>query len=533
MKLSALHQSYLNRRNNSFRSPASLESSVDGSGKSLVAVFWLVLHCLCCLISLVLGFRFSRLVFFFLFSTSSTNLYSAPFRPDLPLKHLDVRTIDRNLDPSPVIGGNATVAAAAAATKSSRVVVGRHGIRIRPWPHPNPVEVMKAHQIIERVQKEQKTIFGMKSSKTVIAVTPTYVRTFQALHLTGVMHSLMLVPYDLVWIVVEAGGATNETSSIIAKSGLRTIHVGFNQRMPNTWEDRSKLEVLMRLEALRVVREEKLEGVVMFADDSNMHSMELFDEIQNVKWFGSVSVGILAHSGNAEEMVMSMDRREEKEDEEERSSLPVQGPACNATDKLIGWHIFNTLPYAGKSAVYIDDVAAVLPQKLEWSGFVLNARLLWEEAENKPEWVKDFGRLLNENHQGVESPLSLLNDASMVEPLGSCGRQVLLWWLRVEARADSKFPPGWIIDPPLEITVEARRTPWPDVPPEPPTKKKDQMQLSQGKTAVVIPKQQQQQQSGKIRKPKRRSKRNKHEPKPTDTTTQVSFSSSSKHQERN
>lgn len=470
MKLSALHQSYLNRRNNSFRSPAALDSSVDSSGKSLVAVFWLVLHCLCCLISLILGFRFSRLVFFFLFSTSSTNLlYSAPFRPDLPIKHLDVRTIGRNLDPSPLIGGNAT------ATKSSRVVVGRHGIRIRPWPHPNPVEVMKAHQIIERVQKEQKTIFGMKSSKTVIAVTPTYVRTFQALHLTGVMHSLMLVPYDLVWIVVEAGGATNETGSIIAKSGLRSIHVGFNQRMPNTWEDRSKLEVFMRLEALRqvkifsfaficvfcllinlcecgvesdvlcfgvfrVVKQEKLDGIVMFADDSNMHSMEFFDEIQNVKWFGAVSVGILAHSGNAEEMVLSMDRRREME-EEESSSLPVQGPACNSTDKLIGWHIFNTLPYAGKSAVYIDDVAAVLPQKLEWSGFVLNSRLLWEEAENKPEWVKDFGSL-NYN-EGVESPLSLLKDPSMVEPLGSCGRQVLLWWLRVEARADSKFPPGY------------------------------------------------------------------------------------------
>lgn len=196
----------------------------------------------------------------------------------------------------------------------------------------------------------------------------------------------------------------------------------------------------------RVVKEEKLDGVVMFADDSNMHSMEFFDEIQNVKWFGALSVGILAHSGTAEEMVMmSMDKRrkvEEAEGEEERSSsLPVQGPACNATtDKLIGWHVFNTLPYAGKSAVYIDDVAAVLPQKLEWCGFVLNSRMLWDDAESKPEWVKEFG-LLNEN-DGVESPLSLLNDPSMVEPLGSCGRQVLLWWLRVEARADSKFPPG-------------------------------------------------------------------------------------------
>ncbi|CAN6917738.1 unnamed protein product [Brassica oleracea] len=520
MKLSALHQSYLNRR----RSP--LDSSADASSKSFLAVFWLFLHCLCCLISLLLGFRFSRLVFFFLVSTpSSTNLYSPPFRPDLPPPRTD-------LNPP-----NAT-AVEAKTSSSSRVVVGRHGILIRPWPHPDPVEVMKAHRIIERVQREQKAVFGSggKSSRTVIAVTPTYARTFQALHLNGVMHSLMLAPYDVVWIVVEAGGASNETASIVAKSGVRTIHVGFDQRMPNTWEDRGKVEVLMRLRALRVVKEEKLDGVVMFADDSNMHSMEFFDEIQNVKWFGAVSVGILAHSGNAEEMVMSMDKRREVEEEESSSlsSLPVQGPACNATDKLIGWHVFNTLPYAGKSAVYIDDVAAVLPQKLEWCGFVLNSRILWDEAESKPEWVKEFG-LLNEN-EGVESPLSLLNDPSMVEPLGSCGRQVLLWWLRVEARADSKFPPGWVIDPPLEITVAAKRTPWPDVPPEPPTKKKDQMSLSQGNNnVVVIPKhqqQQQQQRSSKVRKPKRRSKRNKHEAKPTDTTTQVS-ASTKHHQERN
>ncbi|TQD86722.1 hypothetical protein C1H46_027745 [Malus baccata] len=31
-----------------------------------------------------------------------------------------------------------------------------------------------------------------------IAVTPTYARTFQALQLTGVMHSPMLVPYDFI-----------------------------------------------------------------------------------------------------------------------------------------------------------------------------------------------------------------------------------------------------------------------------------------------------------------------------------------------
>ncbi|XP_017975018.1 PREDICTED: probable beta-1,4-xylosyltransferase IRX14 [Theobroma cacao] len=496
MKLSALQQSYINRRSNSFRSSGPLDSSSDSAIKSPAAIFWLILHGLCCLISLVLGFRFSRLVFFFLFSTSSTNFYTSPFRSTAELaKTLDVHSV---LSTNPVTNPDLLLLNKTAT--NSRVVVGRHGIRIRPWPHPNPIEVMKAHRIIQRVQKEQRLQFGVKDPRTVIVVTPTYVRTFQALHLTGVMHSLMLVPYDLVWIVVEAGGVSNETASLIAKSGLKTIHVGFNQRMLNSWDERNKLESKMRLRALRIIREKKLDGIVMFADDSNMHSMELFDEIQNVKWFGALSVGILANLVNTDE------KTDKKKEEEENPRMPVQGPACNASNMLGGWHTFNTLPFAGKSAVYIDDRATVLPRKLEWSGFVLNSRLLWKDGGDKPEWIKDVDMLDGD----IENPLGLIKDPSVVEPLGSCGRQVLLWWLRVEARADSKFPPRWIIDPPLEITVPSKRTPWPDAPPELPANEKPVMGIQE---PIV-------KHSTKTRtsRSKRRSKR-KHE---TRTDTQVS-----------
>ncbi|OAY35506.1 beta-1,4-xylosyltransferase IRX14 [Manihot esculenta] len=465
MKLSALQQSYMSRRSASFRGSPPFDSSAETAIKSPSAIFWLLLHGICCLISLVLGFRFSRLVFLFLFSTSTINLHGTPFRQlattaDLasPLNVPSNSVVDPEL---PAINRSL----------SSRVVVGRHGIRIRPWPHPNPTEVMRAHQIIESVQREQRIQFGVKSPRTVIAVTPTHIRTFQTLHLTGVMHSLMLVPYDVVWIVVEAGGVSNETAAIIAKSGLKTIHIGFKQKMPNSWEGRHKLEAKMRIRALRVVREQKLDGVVMFADDSNMHSMDLFDEIQSVKWFGAVSIGILAHSGGADESSSSV----KVEKVEKSSSMPVQGPACNASNKLAGWHTFNSHPYEGKSAIFIDDRATVLPQKLEWAGFVMNSRLLWKETEDKPDWIKD----LDSVDADIESPLSLLKDPSMAEPLGSCGKQVLLWWLRVEARSDSKFPPGWIIDPPLEITVPSKRTPWPDVPPELPTIEKPVIHISE------------------------------------------------------
>lgn len=248
MKLSALQQNYMNRRSGSFRGSAPLDSSTDSAIKSPAAIFWLVLHGLCCLISLVLGFRFSRLVFFFLFSTSTTtsNLYTTPFRQLTATTDI---ANPLNVPSNPVTG--LELPPVINKTVSSRVVVGRHGIRIRPWPHPNPSEVMKAHRIIERVQREQRIQFGVKNPRTVIVVSPTYVRTFQTLHLTGVMHSLMLVPYDVVWIVVEAGGVSNETASIISKSGVKTIHIGFKQKMPNSWEGRHKVEAKMRLRALR------------------------------------------------------------------------------------------------------------------------------------------------------------------------------------------------------------------------------------------------------------------------------------------
>ncbi|XP_050206545.1 beta-1,4-xylosyltransferase IRX14 [Mercurialis annua] len=510
MKLSALHQSYMNRRSNSFRgssAPPPLDSSSESTIKSPAAIFWLLLHGVCCLISLVLGFRFSRLVFLFLFSTSSLTIYTSPFR-----QLTATTTTTATVSNAPVISSeqltllNRTVTVTSG--QSSRVVVGRHGIRIRPWPHPNPTEVMRAHQIIERVQREQRTQFGVKRPKSIIAVTPTYVRTFQMLHLTGVMHSLMLVPYDVVWIVVEAGGVSNETASIIDKSGLRIVHVGFKERVPTTWSGRFKLEAKMRLHALRVVREQKLDGVVMFADDSNMHSMELFDEIQNVEWFGALSIGILVHSGGAVDESLSLATNDKKE-VEKSPSMPVQGPACNASNRLAGWHTFNTLPYEGKSAVSIDDRATVLPQKLEWAGFVMNSRLFWKEAEDKPNWIRDLEFIDDD----IESPLSLLKDSSFVEPLGSCGRQVLLWWLRVEARTDSKFPPGWIIDPPLEITVPSKRTPWPDTPPELPTT----ITTTTEKTVINISEQTAKHTKSRSPRTKRSSRKRKHDSKSPDT----------------
>ncbi|KAL9265195.1 putative beta-1,4-xylosyltransferase IRX14H [Drosera capensis] len=447
------------RRSSSFRGGGA---AVDGGGSdgvgksstSSAATVWLVFHGLCCLISLVLGFRFSRLLLFLLFSSSNSAINNTSTTTATEIFAAAALTAkSSSLSVGSVENGTAPVAVA-----GKRVVVGRHGIGIRPWPHPNPEEVMKAHRILERVQREQRAQYGVKNPRTLIAVSPTYVRTFQALHVTGVMHSLMNSPYDVVWIVVEAGGVSNETKALIEKSGIKSvIHVGFKGSMPGVWEERRKMEDRMRMQALRVIRERKLDGIVMFLDDSNMHSIELFHEVQKLRWIGALSVGILVHSGDPDRS-LHLERSGDGS-----SSLPVQGPACNASENLVGWHTFNSLPYVERNAVYIGDTGIVLPRKLEWAGFVLNSRLLWKDDREKPDWVKDLDMLQDED---VDSPLLLVKDPSVLEPLGHCGRKVLLWWLRVEARPDSKFPPGWVIDTPLEVTVPAKRTPWPDAPPE-------------------------------------------------------------------
>ncbi|XP_074567161.1 putative beta-1,4-xylosyltransferase IRX14 [Curcuma longa] len=288
---------------------------------------------------------------------------------------------------------------------------------------------------VARVQQEQRLQYGVKNPRPILVITPTYARTFQALHLTGLLHSLMLVPHPLTWLVVEAGDLSNETSAILSSSLVPVLHLPFREQISVVWSDRHRLEARMRLYALKVIRERRLDGIVLFADDSNVHTMELFDEIQKVEWMGAVSVGILAHSAAPE----TSSRKQQREGEKELSHLPIQGPACNSSGHLIGWHTFNTLPYAKKAAIFVGEGVTVLPSKLEWSGFVINSRLLWKEAEGKPNWVRDLDDV-GINGEEIESPLDLLKDATSVEPLGNCGKKVLLWWLRAEARYDSKFP---------------------------------------------------------------------------------------------
>lgn len=358
--------------------------------------------------------------------------------------------------------------------KSSRVHVGRHEILVRSWPHPDPMQTLSAHQLLVHVQNEQHRMYGLKEQKQLLVITLTYVRTFQAVHLNGLVHTLRAVSGPLIWIVVEAGGVSKETAALLGSSQLSFYHLGFHEVINAESKHIDQLEARLRLEGLRFIGEQQLDGIVVFADESSTYSLDFFDEVQKVKWIGFCSVGLLStlsRAGLSEESIEIVDHQSSEANMEQRLNgsnaaksssveesivpnlaLPFQTPVCNSSGHIIGWY----LPHHSVLTQGANRVDG-----LKWTGFALSARILWKEYK-KPWWIKSWTELFGGDLSAFRTPLAFVVDASFVEPMGSCGQDVYLWWVRVEARGDSKFPSRWVIRPPLDVVVPSKRTPWPE-----------------------------------------------------------------------
>ncbi|MCO5563321.1 hypothetical protein L7F22_016961 [Adiantum nelumboides] len=470
----------LSRNCSSIHQESNQERVSDGSIRSSASFFRLILHSLLCIAALVLGFRLSgetRLVAVFIKPAHGTFLSSSIARfyqarsfgawPGSPY------VIDDRRDFTPVVSESPPSA------KSSRVHVGRHEILIRPWPHPNPVQTLTAHGLIEQIQHEQQRLYGLQERKQVIVVTSTYVRAFQAVYLSSLIHTLRIVPGPLVWIVVEAGGVSNETAEMLSQSRLSYYHLATQETMPADLRRKEQLEIHLKLEGLRFIRNHRLDGVVIFLDESIIFDVDLFDAAQKIAWFGTFLVGLLQHSelpaftqenvelarnfsiasvvgkfkntvgssGTSKELNTFRDNRHSisvKEDPISRLSLPLDGPVCSPEGHMAGWYVSS-------------------PKKSrKWAAFALNSRMFWEDV-SKPSWIKSWGELFCENSSLPESPLAFLRNYSYIEPLGDCGRSIMMWSMgvdSVEASVGSNFPSRWIISPPLEVVVPSRQTPW-------------------------------------------------------------------------
>lgn len=156
---------------------------------------------------------------------------------------------------------------------------------------------MKFNATLDSALKEQNVIDGItdhisnnqsfsekkysEAQKLLIIVTATYNQPFQAYYLSRLAYTLKLVPPPLLWIVVEMTSQSEETADILRRSGVMYRHLICKANLTNT----SNRSILQRNVALAHIETHRLDGIVYFADDDNIYSAELFQQMREIRYF--------------------------------------------------------------------------------------------------------------------------------------------------------------------------------------------------------------------------------------------------------
>ncbi|KVH99668.1 probable beta-1,4-xylosyltransferase IRX9H isoform X1 [Cynara cardunculus var. scolymus] len=276
--------------------------------------------------------------------------------------------------------------------------------------HP-PILDVKEDIVVKKVElavekrENVKERFDYVARKQLIVVTPTYNRALQAFYLNRLGQVLRLVPPPVLWIVVEMNAASTETADILRGMGIMYQHLVCTKNLTNM-KDRG---VHQRNRALEHIEHHKLNGIVYFADDDNIYSLELFETLREISRFGTWPVAMLAQSKN---------------------KAVLEGPVCNGSH-VIGWHTNEKSKRLRRFHV-------------DMSGFAFNSTILWDPKR----WKKPTSALIRqldtvkEGFQETTFIEQLVEDESQMEgtPFG-CSK-IMNWHLHLEAH-ELGYPRGW------------------------------------------------------------------------------------------
>ncbi|KAF2324195.1 hypothetical protein GH714_009803 [Hevea brasiliensis] len=260
--------------------------------------------------------------------------------------------------------------------------------------------------------------FDFVPRKLLIVITPTYNRALQAYFLHRLGQVLRLLQPPLLWIVVETKSASMETADILRKTGVMYRHV-VCERNSTTEKDRG---VHQRNAALEHIERHRLDGIVYFADDDNVHSLELFESLREISRFGTWPVAMLAQSKN---------------------KAILEGPVCNGS-QVIGWHTNEKSKRLRRFHV-------------DMSGFAFNSTILWDPKR----WQRHSShpiRQLDTTKEGFQETTfieQMVEDESQMDgvPLG-CSR-ILSWHLHLDA-SGLAYPRGWLFQKNLDVILPVK-----------------------------------------------------------------------------
>ncbi|CAB4297876.1 unnamed protein product [Prunus armeniaca] len=251
--------------------------------------------------------------------------------------------------------------------------------------------------------------------KQLIIVTPTYNRALQAYFLNRLGQLLRLVPPPLLWIVVENKAASFETAEILRKSSVMYRHLVCSNNSTSA-KDRG---VYQRNTALEHIERHTLDGIVYFADDDNIYSLDLFDRLRDISRFGTWPVAMLTQSKN---------------------KAILEGPVCNGT-QVIGWHTNEKSKRLRRFHV-------------DMSGFAFNSTILWDPKRwHRPTYVPI--RQLDTVKEGFQETTfieQVVEDERQMEGMPTGCSKVMNWHLHLQAHSPV-YPKGWQLQKNLDIVV--------------------------------------------------------------------------------
>ncbi|MCL7022702.1 hypothetical protein MKW94_013459 [Papaver nudicaule] len=245
--------------------------------------------------------------------------------------------------------------------------------------------------------------------KLLIIVTTTYTWPFQAYYLNRLAHTLSFVPPPMVWIVVEMSSQTSETSNILRKTGIMYRHLVCDKNLT----DIKKGGIHQKNVALSHIEKHQLDGITFFADEGNMYSVELFEQMRDIRRFGTWPVAMLT---------------------ENRAIL--EGPVCNGT-QISGWQTN-------------ERIGRIRKFHVSMSGFAFNSTIIWDPKRWHRPALEPIRQLekVKEDFQVSAFIEQLVEDESQMECIINCSK-IMVWHLHMEA-SSPLYPHGWVINKNLD-----------------------------------------------------------------------------------
>lgn len=288
---------------------------------------------------------------------------------------------------------------------------------------------MKENATMESQPKESKPVDGisedtigydqsflqeseLESRKLLIVVTPTFVRPFQAYYLSRLAHTLKSISPPLLWIVVEMTSQSTETADLLRRTGVMYRHLVCNLNLTDVRDRR----VHQRNVALSHIETHHLDGIVYFADDDNIYTTDLFEQMRQIRRFGVWTVAKV----------------------ENKNIAVLEGPVCNGT-KVLGWHI-NGLRWRFRRF------------HAEISGFAFNSTILWDPKRWHRPMLEPIRQrdTIKEALQVSTFIEQIVEDESQMEGLLEDCSRIMVWHLHLES-ANDFYPLAWFMKDNLDV----------------------------------------------------------------------------------